>query len=167
MIRKAFMITLLSVLVMYLAWNFYSTAIKYDPLASAGSVQKDERAFGLTALPKYVKAWSKDIHAKNLFSPSRTYLEPRPFPQVTVPFIPPPQRPQLVLKGIVLDTFGDFTGLIEVNQARAVPMRKGDKVEDVELIDISSRQVVLKWNAERIILSLDKTRTINNPGMPK
>lgn len=163
MIRKAFILSLLAAVFMYLTWNFYLTAIKYDPLGSVSQAQIKDKGFDSAEALKYAKAWTKEIYEKNLFSPSRSYMEPKPVALINTPFIPPPQRPNLVLKGIVLDTFGDFIGLIEINQSRAISMRKGDKIEDVELIDISSRQVVLKWETERIMLNMDKIKTINNP----
>jgi hypothetical protein len=42
-------------------------------------------------------------------------------------------------------------------------MRKGDKTENIELIDISGRKAVLKWNDETMNLTLDKIKTIENP----
>ena len=167
MIRKAFIMTLLSVVFIYLAWNFYLTAIVYDPLGSVSPAQIKDNGFDPTASLTHSNAWTKEIYEKNLFSPSRSYSEPRPVALTNTPFIPPPMRPNLVLKGIVSDTFGDFIGLIEINQSKAIPMRKGDKIEDVELTDITSRQVVLKWSGEKIVLNLDKIKTINNPRVTK
>jgi hypothetical protein len=42
-------------------------------------------------------------------------------------------------------------------------MRKGDKIEDVELVDISDRKIVLQWNTEKINLTMDKIKTIVKP----
>lgn len=167
MIRKAFILTVLAAVFLYITWNFYSAAIKYDPLGAVSQTHIKDKGPDSAELLQYAKAWTKEIYEKNLFSPSRSYSEPKPIALTNTPFIPPPMRPNLVLKGIVLDTFGDFIGLIEINQSKAISMRKGDKIEDVELTDISSRQVVLKWNAERIILNLDKIKTINNPRMAR
>jgi hypothetical protein len=141
------------------AWKFYKNAIAYDPL-DRDAVKHAAIKETVLAKSAYTPAWDKDISEKNLFSPSRTYLEPKPVP-VTVT-VPPPQRPALVLKGIVLDTFGDFAAYLEINQAKAVPLRKGDKVEEIEVTDISEKKVVLQWNNETITMSIEKVKTISN-----
>jgi hypothetical protein len=141
------------------AWKFYKNAIAYDPL-DRDAVKHAAIKETVLAKSAYAPAWDKDISEKNLFSPSRTYLEPKPVP-VTVT-VPPPQRPALVLKGIVLDTFGDFAAYLEINQAKAVPLRKGDKVEEIEVTDISEKKVVLQWNNETITMSIEKVKTISN-----
>jgi hypothetical protein len=141
------------------AWKFYVNAIAYDPL-DRDAVKHAAIKETVLAKSAYAPAWDKEISEKNLFSPSRTYLEPKPVP-VTVT-VPPPQRPALVLKGIVLDTFGDFAAYLEINQAKAVPLRKGDKVEEIEVTVISEKKVVLQWNNENITMSIEKVKTISN-----
>ena len=109
---------------------------------------------------RHSPAWDKSISEKNLFSPSRTYREPKPITARAL--VEPPRRPDLALKGIVLDTYGDFIAYLEINQARPVPLRKGDKVEDIEVTDISEKRVVLKWNGETITMSVERVRTISS-----
>lgn len=165
MIRKAFFLTAASLLFLYLAWEFYNGAIRYDPLA--GIPVKQGRAKGPAFLgTDFTAAWSKEIHEKNLFSPLRGYVEPRPVPVVTAPPPPPPPpRPELALRGVVRDGLGEYVGFIEINQSKAIPMRLGEKVEGIEVIDISERRVVVKWLAESITLSLRNVKTIDRPGM--
>jgi len=159
MIRRQAVLFIMACVAIVAAWKFYKNALAYDPL-DRDAVK--HAAIKETVLTKsaYAPAWDKEISEKNLFSPSRTYLEPKPVP-VTVT-VPPPQRPALVLKGIVLDTFGDFAAYLEINQAKAVPLRKGDKVEEIEVTDISEKKVVLQWNNETITMSIEKVKTISN-----
>ena len=43
-------------------------------------------------------------------------------------------------------------------------MRKGDKLEDIEVVDISERKVVLQWMGAKITMSMEKIKTIGSPG---
>ena len=112
----------------------------------------------------YAAAWDKIIYEKNLFSAQRTYMEPKPV-RIAAPPPPPPKRPDLALKGIVLDTFGDYVAFIEINQAKSTQLRTGDKVEDIEVSAISEKSVVLKWMDETITLSIEKVKTLS--GKPR
>ena len=159
MIRRQAVLFIMACVAIVAAWKFYKNALAYDPL-DRDAVKHAAIKETVLAKSAYAPAWDKEISEKNLFSPSRTYLEPKPVPvPVTVP---PPQRPALVLKGIVLDTFGDFAAYLEINQAKAVPLRKGDKVEEIEVTDISEKKVVLQWNNETITMSIEKVKTISN-----
>lgn len=161
MIRKLLILGAAFFLFLYTVWNFYSEALRYDPMSAISA--KQPKAKGTEVFVSgYSPAWSREILENNLFSPGRTYSEPKPVP-VSVPVAPPPVRPELALKGIVLDTFGEHVAYIEIDQAKAVPMRKGDKLEDIEVVDISSRKVVLQWNDENINLSIEKIKTIDDP----
>ena len=161
MIRKNALLAAVLLLFIFISWNFYVKALSYDPLKESRAKQIKPRKTGAETSMKYTPAWSKEIHEKNLFSPNRTFIEPKPV--VTMPFVPPPKRPELILKGIVLDNFGDYVAYIEIERSKAIPMRKGDKTDEIELVDISERKVVLKWNAENINLSIEKVKTINRP----
>ncbi len=164
MIRKLLILGAALFLFLYTVWNFYSEALRYDPI-SAISVKQPKVKESEAIVSGYSPAWSVKIVENNLFSPSRTYSEPKPVP-VSVPAPPPPPppiRPELALKGIVSDTFGEYVGYIEINKAKAAPMRKGDKIEDIEVVDISSRKVVLQWNGEKIEMSMEKIKTIDDP----
>jgi hypothetical protein len=165
MIRRQAILVLIACLALAAAWKFYVNAIAYDPL-DEDAVKHAKIKETYMAKSAYAPAWDKDIHEKNLFSPARTYMEPKPVP-VTVA-VEPPKRPDLVLKGIVLDTFGDFVAYLEINQSKALPLRKGDKVEDIEVSDISEKKVVLQWNNENITMSIEKIKTISSrPRMGK
>ena len=64
------------------------------------------------------------------------------------------------LKGIILDQFGEYIAYIEKDKAKAVAARKGDRFDDVEVVDVQQKSVELKWNEENILLSLDRIKTI-------
>jgi len=160
MIRKLIILGAVLCMVFYTIWNFYSEALSYDPM-SAVSVKQPKIKKSDEIASAYSPAWSREIQGKNLFSPARTYSEPKPVP-VSVPIVPP-RRPELALRGIVLNTFGEYVGFIEIDNAKAVPMRKGDKIQDIEVSDISARKVVLQWNNETINLSIEKIKTLNKP----
>ena len=145
---------------LYTVWNFYAEALRYDPM-SAVAVKQPIVKKSDEIVSSYSPAWSMEIQAKNLFSPARTYSVPKPVP-VSAP-IAPPKRPELALRGIVLNAFGEYVGFIEIDNAKAVPMRKGDKIQDIEVNNISERKVVLQWNNETINLSIEKIKTINRP----
>lgn len=167
MIRRGCIAGISVLLLLFSVWSFYSRGLRHDPYAelSAAKVkQKPGAAAGQASAPvAFRPGWTADIHERNLFSPSRTYREPKPV--AAGPLIPvePPKRPEILLKGVILDSFGEYVAYIEVDKGKPVPMRKGDKTENIELIDISGRKAVLKWNNETMNLSLDKIKTIDNP----
>jgi len=169
MIRKIFMLAVVALLFLYTAWNFYFGAFSYDPMSEVTS-RKGKLLQSVAPLSLKNRAgWTEAIYEKNIFSPNRTYREPKPV--VAAPIAPvyvePPRQPELLLKGIVLDTFGDYVAYIEIDKGKAAPMRKGDKLEGVEVLDITDRQVVLQWNDKAINLSVDKIKTILNPRLKK
>ncbi|MFZ2198493.1 MAG: hypothetical protein WAV13_12210, partial [Thermodesulfovibrionales bacterium] len=51
----------------------------------------------------------------------------------------------------------------EIDKAMAAPVRKGDKIGDIEVIDISERKVVLKWMGQDINLSIEHIKTVDSP----
>jgi len=165
MIRRQAILVVVAFFALAAAWKFYVNAISYDPLDES-AVKHAQLKEGVMTKSVYAPAWDKDIHDKNLFSPTRTYKEPKPVS--VMPLVEPPKRPELALKGIVLDTYGDYVAYIEINQAKAVPLRKSDKVDEIEVADISEKKVVLKWNNENITMSIEKIKTIStNPRIGK
>ena len=163
MIRKLFMLGAVFLLFLYTVWNFYSEALSYDPM-SVFTVKQPKIKAAEEIASRYKAGWAKEILDNNLFSPGRSYSEPKPLP-VVVPVAPPPRKPDLALKGIVQNTFGEYVGFIEIDKAKAVPLRKGDKIEGIEVIEISARRVVLQWNNETINMTIEKIRTLDNPRM--
>jgi len=160
MIRKLAILILVAGIAVFAAWKFYINALAYSPIdeETVKHAKIKETALSKAA---YAPAWGKEIQEKNLFSLTRTCLEPKPVPIMTAP-VEPPKRPELVLKGIVLDTFGDHVAYISINQAKAAPLRKGDKIEEIEVSDITDKKVVLKWYSENITMSIEKVKTLSS-----
>ena len=167
MIRKLFFLGVACTLFLFTIWSFYNDALTYDPLAGF-SAKKTKPSGAVGPQNVYKPAAGKEMYEKNLFSPARALVIPKPVvPASQMAVVEPPKRPELALKGIVLDNFGDYVAILEIDKARAVQMRKGDKNDSIEVADIMARTVVLKWNDELINLSLDKIKTIDNPRATK
>lgn len=170
MIRQVCTLSIAGLLLLFSVWNFYSKGLMHDPytaLLTGKTKQKAPEAVA-SAPPAFAPGWTAELHEKNLFSPTRTYREPKPVaPASLKPVEPPPKRPEVALKGVILDSFGEYVAYIEIDKAKPVPMRKGDKADNIELIEISGRTAVLKWNSEIMNLSLDKIKTIENPKAAK
>lgn len=160
MIRKIVMLIIVGALFLFVGWKFTVNAVLYNPLSEL-LVKKAKIRESEPAKATYAAAWDKVIYEKNLFNTLRTYKEPKPV-RPAVPPPPPPKRPELVLKGIILDTFGEYVAYVEINQAKSTQLRKGDKVEDIEVSDISEKAVVLKWLGETITLTIEKVKTLSS-----
>jgi hypothetical protein len=168
MTKKAGMLAVIAFLFLYTAWDFYAGALRYDPLAGV-SVGKAKAHFSQTSIPKHEPAWDKEIYEKNVFSPARGYVPP-PKPvvrQAAPPPPPPPKKPEMNLQGIVLDPHGEWIAYLSIDGASAVPLRKGDEAEGIEVVDINEMSVMLQWNGEKITLSLNRIKTITNPRMAR
>ncbi|MBI5632207.1 MAG: hypothetical protein HZA15_01855 [Nitrospirae bacterium] len=159
MIRKIIMLVVAAALFLFVSWQFIAGAVLYNPLSET-LVKKAKIRESEPIKATYTVAWDKIIYEKNLFNTLRTYMEPKPV-RAAVPPPPPPKKPDLVLKGIILDTFGDYVAYVEINQAKAT-LRKGDKIEDIEVSDISEKAVVLKWMSETITLTIEKVKTLSS-----
>jgi hypothetical protein len=162
MTKKAGMLALVLFLFIYTAWDFYAGALQYNPLANLSVKKTKTQAFEISA-PKYSPSWGAVIYEKNLFSPARGYVAPKPYVPPPPPPPPPPVKPDMDLQGIVLDPDGEYVAYISFNKAKAVPAMKGDEINDVEVVDINEMAVMLKWNGENITLSLNRIKTITNP----
>lgn len=160
MIRKIIILILVAALFFFMTWKFTVSAVLYNPLSDL-LVKKAKIRESEPTKATYTAAWDKIIYEKNLFNTLRTYMEPKPVRAVAPP-PPPPKKPELALKGIILDTFGDYVAYVEINQARPAQLRKGDKAEEIEVSDISEKAVVLKWLDETITLTIDKVKTLSS-----
>ena len=164
MIRKIAMLAAVLFLFLYAVWNFYTQALLLDPLSEVAVERPRQVGHEAGAGVVYRPAWSKGIAEKNLFSAGRTYREQKPVS--SVPQVPE-KRPEFVLKGIVLDSYGDYVAYLEIDKSKPVAVRKGDKIEKTEIVGVSARQAVLKWNGEIIDLSLERIKTIDNSKVAK
>jgi len=148
--------------VLVLSVDMYKEAIIYNPLKSIEISGREAANNGKKALPVFEAAWGREIVDNNLFSSTRSPVQPPP-PQPQGQAAEPPKRPDMNLKGIILDQFGEYIAYIEKDKVKAVPVRKGDRFDDVEVVDVQQKSVELRWNEENILLSLDRIKTIKRP----
>ncbi|MBI4689897.1 MAG: hypothetical protein HY754_06485 [Nitrospirae bacterium] len=135
----------------------------YDPMQGVEARGSEVVNSSKEPAPVYKTGWGNEIVDKDLFSPTRTYVQPQPKSLVPVKPVELPKRPEVNLRGIVFDQYGDYIAYLEKDRAKPVPVRKGDKLDDIEVVDVKQRSVELRWNEETISLSLDKIKTIKNP----
>ncbi len=138
---------------------FYQNVIKYKPIYVAtqkGEAEKSEKTF---QEPKKVSV-EQSLLEKNLFNPDRTYVEKAEEEEKTEEVTEPKQMPQLQLKGIVLNQYDEYVAIISINNKKPVMLRVGEKVEDIEVVEISDRAVELNWLGEPITLTMDKIKTL-------
>ncbi len=157
MIRRTVMLVLITALFAYTCWNFYMKAVAYDPLAGDSAGGRTVRAQD-KPLQQYQQAWSAAIYEKNVFSPNRTYREPK---SASGAGAEKPKQPDFALTGIIQDRFGEYVAFVVIDKAKPVAMHKGDKTGDIELVDVSKRRAVLKWYDELIDLSMERIKTID------
>lgn len=148
--------------VLVLSVDMYKEAIIYNPLKSIEISGREAANNGKKALPVFEAAWGREIVDNNLFSSTRSPVQPPPL-QPQGKAAEPPKRPDMNLKGIILDQFGEYIAYIEKDKVKAVPVRKGDRFDDVEVVDVQQKSVELRWNEENILLSLDRIKTIKRP----
>lgn len=163
MIRRWVILGFLCLVVAILLKDLYKEAIMYNPLQGIEAKGREAVSNGKELSPVFETGWGKEIAENNLFSPTRSPVQPKPPPQFQMKPVEPPKRPDMNLKGVVCDQLGDFIAYIEKDRAKAVPVRKGDSLDDVEVIDIKEKSVELRWNEETISLSLEKVKTIKRP----
>lgn len=161
MIMRRVILVFLCLAVLVLSVDMYKEAIIYNPLKDIEISGREAANNGKKALPVFEAAWGKEIADNNLFSSTRSPVQPKP--QLQGKAAEPPKRPEMNLKGIILDQFGEYVAYIEKDKVKAVPVRKGDRFDDVEVVDVQQKSVELKWNEEKILLSLDRIRTIKRP----
>jgi len=158
MIRRWFILVLLFVVVLVLMIDFYNKVKSYNPLQEVEVNSRMGTTYDKQGLHVFKTGWSKEILENNLFSPTRNPVLPKP--QVQSKPADAPKRPELSLKGIALDSFEEYVAYIEKDRAKAIAVRTGDRLDDVEVIEVKQKSVELKWNEEVIVLSLDKIKTI-------
>ena len=163
MIIRWVVLAFLCFAVLVLSIDMYKEAIIYNPLKSIEISGREAANNGKKALPVFEAAWGREIVENNLFSSTRSPVQPPP-PQPQGKAAEPPKRPDMNLKGIILDQFGEYIAYIEKDKAKAVAARKGDRLDDVDVLNVQQKSVELRWNEENILLSLERIKTIKNRG---
>lgn len=171
MIRKWTILGTLAAIVLMLLWNFTNHAILYSPFDEIQRSAENETVAESTKSEEFKHAWGTEILNKNIFSPSRSappkQVRPqdaaRKVPAIETPPPPPPlPRPDVVLNGIIRDENNEFIVILSINNQEAVSMRKGDKVDGIEVTDIRERSATMRWdNKEDFTLSMQTSKTIN------
>lgn len=163
MIIRWVILVFLCLAVLVLSVDMYKEAIIYNPLESVEISGREAANNGKKALQVFEAAWGREIVDNNLFSSTRSPVQPKP-QQLQGKAAEPPKRPDMNLKGIILDQFGEYVAYIEKDKAKAVAARKGDRLDDVDVLDVQQKSVELRWNEENILLSLERIKTIKNRG---
>ncbi len=139
---------------------FYQNVIKYKPIRI--NTEKASTEKSAKAVFKDVKVRiGKSLLEKNLFNPDRTYVEKTDEEEKSPEEVETPkQMPQIQLKGIVQNQYDEYVAIISINNKKPVMLRVGEKVEDIEVVEISDRSVELNWLGEPITLTMDKIKTL-------
>lgn len=164
MIIRWVILVFLCLAVLVLSVDMYKEAIIYNPLKSIEISGREAANNGKKALQVFEAAWGREIVENNLFSSTRSPVQPKPQLPQGKALEPPPKKPEMNLKGIILDQFGEYVAYIEKDKAKAVAARKGDRLDDVDVLDVQQKSVELRWNEENILLSLERIKTIKNRG---
>lgn len=168
MIRKKFIFGILGILMLFLIRDFIIGGIMYDPLGELQSPQggaSEEEG----PLPRYETAWSGVIGERNIFN---SPLAPAAMPSDKAASGERASaaseedsgkeadagRPSLKLVGVVLNQYGEFVALVSKNEEKAVPLRKGDFLDDVMVVEVGRMNAELLWNDETISLSIEKAK---------
>lgn len=166
MIRQWFILGVLSLLAAGLFWDFLNKAALYSPLAEMESTEKsvDEKAVSEAA---FKSAWGKEILENNLFSHQRIAggvpKDIKPVNQIdpiTERITKPGRIPILTLSGIIENQYGELVAYIQKDKDDAVPLRKGDRLDEFKVVEITDRSVQLLFRGEDIILKLTQIETL-------
>ncbi len=138
---------------------FYQNVIKYKPIyvtTKKGEIEKSEK---IVQEAKKVSV-DKNLLEKNLFNPDRTYVKKTEEKETTEEVEAPKQMPQITLKGIVQNQYDEYIAIISINNKKPIMLRVGEKVEDIEVVEISDRVVEINWLGEPITLTMDKIKNL-------
>ncbi len=157
MIRKAFILGVLSITTLALLWDFVAEALLYNPFAQIGGIERAVEA-KVKSEDVFKPAWGTEILKRNLFSQERSPA-PKPAPPAAgerAENAPePPVRPDVSLTGIILNQFGEYVAYVRIGREEPVPLRYGDELDNIKVAEITERKATLTWNDETIILTME------------
>lgn len=158
MTKRLLIIGILSFVMLSSFWSFYKEALVYNPLEGilqAGTPREERLKPPDTS--RYV--WGAEIAGKNLFSAMRGKIPVIiQTPEPVEPEIPVIEIPELKLDGIIVNQFGEYVVYILKDREAIPPLRKGDRYDDLYVLDIREKSVDLLWDEQEIRLTMEKMR---------
>ena len=68
------------------------------------------------------------------------------------------ELPELKLNGIIINQYGEYVVYIRKARALLPALMKGDRYENLHVLDISQKSVDLLWDEQEIRLSMEKIK---------
>lgn len=157
MSRQRIIIGALGIVAIFFMWEFVAKALLYDPYEGVQTerVEQDKQNGTSTG---YKEAWGPEIRSRNLFSEGRSYSAPVRLPsrgEEVVVETPKAPKPEIKLSGIIKNQYGEYVAYMKIGKGSSVSVRKGDVIKDVTILDITERDVTIKWmDEEKTVLTL-------------
>ncbi len=159
---KRYMVPLALALLILLSLSYFVRSLLYKaPLYNAEEKSRlvGEDAPDVKILKSNVE--DNDIVTKNIFHPSRGYVESSAEEgrdvESDVPLSP---MPTLTVKGIVERPDGKYVAYISREGELAQPVHAGDRIENLKVVSITRTDVTIRWNNSDIKLSLKKVKSV-------
>jgi hypothetical protein len=146
--KRMFIVPALLVMIIVF-WHFLTSAALYDPLARV-DLRKPETGAGEALKNEFTVAWGDEIIENNLFSPDRKRPSPRARSSAPVDI----KQPEMALKGVTLTRGGDYEAYLQIDKQQPVLIKKGDRLDDIQVVEIKEKTVQLKWKHKIIELTL-------------
>ena len=158
MILRGIIIAIVSLIFLMSSIKFYKNVIKYKPVKiEYKSSEKKQR--GETDLRVKEVAWDKDITDKNIFSPERSFsLRSEAKAEKEEP-LATSVAPELTLKGIVLNQYNEYVAYIKKDNEKTMAVREGEQIDNIKVLKVRERGVVLEWKGQKMRLSLRSAKT--------
>lgn len=164
MIRKLAIILALFAATVMMCVYFYKHGLAYEPLqlmrlTEESPEDRPEDKSDITS------GWSDAIAGNNLFDPYRAE-PPKPSEISVSPSAPAPAPveekvpPRVELNGIIFNQYGELVAYVVINGAPPKALRKGDTFEGLSVLNITEKNVEMKWEEIPISLTLEKIRNI-------
>jgi len=145
-----------------LAGIFYSEALSYESAVCNFSKTTEDKKERKELSPPMGRPGPRRYWIKTFSRPDRSWTKAASASS-SAASASPPRRPELTLRGILRVPKGEYVAYMEIWKVTAIPIRKGDKFNDIEVVDISERKVVLQWMGEKIHMSIEHIKTVDSP----
>jgi hypothetical protein len=158
LILRGIIIAVLSLVFLISSIKFYKNVIKYKPVKIKYQLsekkQIDETDFKIKEIE-----WEKEITDKNLFSPDRSFKHRAEDKVEKEEPLTTSITPDLTLKGIVLNQYNEYIAYIKKGNEKTMAVRAGDQIDNIKVLQIREREVVLEWEGQKMTLSLRSAKT--------